>query len=455
MEGSVQNGRTNDASAAGGDSSPAAQTKADRPAPARGPSAYEIGASARGGTSLALNNLRGVVILIVVAFHSALAYLGSSPAAPFPFDKPPYQWRAFAIIDGHRWFGFDLFCAWQDVYLMALMFFLSALFTWPSLTRKGAPKFLSDRVLRLGAPFLFGVVVVMPIALYPVYCVTATDQSVAAYARHFLALPFWPNGPMWFLWQVLALTILAAVLRRFWPEGVARLGRFLAAAEPRRCFLALAAAAALAYVPLALAFTPWRWAEQGPLAVQFSRPLLYTVYYCAGLAIGAQGLERGPLASRGALPRDWRLWLGLTAGALIAWMGLTALAMKDGDHAPALLQVAADASFAAAGAGSVFLVMAASLRFGGARWPVLDSLAKNAMGIYLLHYAPVVWLQYALLPANLPAFAKASIVFVVALLASWAATALLRAVPYACRLIGEEPRPLKRAGARDSVAGRG
>ena len=447
MRGSVQTDEANKACSPG----------KDRPAAARQAAAgAEIGHKARSATSLALNNLRGVVILVVVAFHSALAYLGSSPSSPFPFDKPPYQWRAFAIIDSHRWFGFDLFCAWQDVYLMALMFFLSALFTWPSLARKGAPKFLSDRLLRLGAPFVFGVAVVMPIALYPVYCITATDQSVSAYAQHFFALPFWPNGPMWFLWQLLALTALAAALRRVWPDGIARLGGFLASAGPRRCFLVLAAAAALAYVPLAVAFTPWRWADQGPLALQFCRPLLYAVYYCAGLAVGANGLERGPLASRGPLPRDWRLWLAATATALIAWMGLTALAMKDGDSAPVLLQIAADASFAAAGAASLFFVMAASLRFGATRWPVLDSLAKNAMGIYLLHYAPVVWLQYALLPADLPAFGKASIVFVVALLASWAATAALRAVPYACRLIGEEPRPLRpRAAVRDSIAHRG
>ena len=82
-----------------------------------------------GGSSLALANLRALVIVIVVAFHSVLAYLGSLRAAAFNFDAPPYEWRAFPIVDSHRWFGFDLFCAWQDTYLMALMFFLSALFT--------------------------------------------------------------------------------------------------------------------------------------------------------------------------------------------------------------------------------------------------------------------------------------------------------------------------------------
>ena len=68
-----------------------------------------------------LGNLRAVVILIVVAFHSMLAYLASQPADAFAFDAPPYRWIAFPIVDEKRWFGFDLFCAWQDVSLMSLM----------------------------------------------------------------------------------------------------------------------------------------------------------------------------------------------------------------------------------------------------------------------------------------------------------------------------------------------
>ena len=87
-------------------------------------------------TSLALANLRGVVILIVLAFHAMLAYLNWIPVTGSGFDTPPYDWRAFPIIDSHRFFGFDLICAWQDVYLMSLMFFLSGLFVWPSLVRK-------------------------------------------------------------------------------------------------------------------------------------------------------------------------------------------------------------------------------------------------------------------------------------------------------------------------------
>ena len=52
--------------------------------------------------SLALSNLRGIVIVIVLAFHSSLAYLASVPAQTARFDQAPYTWQAFPIIDDAR-----------------------------------------------------------------------------------------------------------------------------------------------------------------------------------------------------------------------------------------------------------------------------------------------------------------------------------------------------------------
>src|SRR5215469_6971739 len=151
-------------------------------------------------TSLALGNLRGGVILIVLGFHSVLAYLDFLPATARKFDTPPYEWEASPIIDSQRWLGFDLFCAWHDVYLMSLMYFLSGLFVWASLMRKGSWPFLLDRLRRLLLPLIPAVFILMPFALYPTYLATASEPSIAEYRQQFLALPFWPSGPQWFLW---------------------------------------------------------------------------------------------------------------------------------------------------------------------------------------------------------------------------------------------------------------
>jgi hypothetical protein len=271
--------------------------------------------------------------------------------------------------------------------------------------------------------------------------VTAVDPSLIAYGRHFVVLPFWPNGPMWFLWQLLTLTFFSAGLHRFAPHWIEFLGWLssCAATRPGRYFIGLATASVLAYVPLALAFTPWRWSEHGPFALQLSRPLLYTIYYFAGFGVGAYGLERGLLAAEGMLARRWSVWLAGALASFLLWMGLTALSTTYATFAPLVLQFGADISFAVAGASGCFFVMGACLRFGAIHSRIFDSLSNNALGMYLLHYVFVVWLQYALLGLALLAIAKAMIVFGGTLLLAWAATVAMRFVRFGSRLIGEEP----------------
>jgi glucans biosynthesis protein C len=385
-------------------------------------------------SSRALHNLRAVVILIVLAFHSVLAYVQWIPERSASFDDPPYLWRAFPIVDSHRWFGFDLFCAWQDVFLMSLMFLLSGLFVWPSLQRKRGWGFVRDRLRRLGLPYAFGVLVLIPIAVYPAYLATGGDPSVTVYLQHYVALPFLPNGQLWFLWQLLALNFVVVGLNWIAPDAVRALGRWSAAAgqRPHIYFSALIALSAIAYVPLALAFTPWAWSNSGLLSVQWCRPLLYGVYFFAGVGIGAAGIDVGLVAADGALGRRWKLWLGVAIASLFLWMGVTALTMNG--PAPLIVEIAAALCFVLACAGGCFFVIASSLRFGTTPSSGLDSLSTNAYSLYLVHYDFVIWLQYALLGTALFALIKGVIVFCGTLILSWLTVVLVERIPFGLRL---------------------
>ncbi|MCC6890811.1 MAG: acyltransferase [Hyphomicrobiales bacterium] len=398
-------------------------------------------------TSLALSNLRAIVILIVVAFHSATAYLGSLEQGPHRLDAPPYAWQSFPIIDSQRWFGFDLFCAWNDVCLMSLMFFLSGLFVWPSLQRKRSTRFLLDRLLRLGLPMIPAIFILMPVAIYPVYLVSTPDPSVADYWRQFMALPFWPSGPQWFLWQLLILGILASALHRafpFWGEHLSRLAAHTRT-DPSRFIAILLVLSALAYVPMALAFSPWAWFQYGAFAFQWSRPLHYAVYFFAGVAIGAYGVERGLLAADGVLARRWPLALAAAAAGLALWMAPTAVIMQGSGPGSLTLEVLANFGFVACCAAGCLSLMAVCIRFATVRRWWLDALSANAYGMYLVHYPFVVWMQYALLSAPLPAIAKAALVFAVAAALSWAAVTMLSHLPFGARLVGAEPRSIVKA----------
>jgi glucans biosynthesis protein C len=402
------------------------------------------------GSSLALHNLRAVVILVVLAFHSVLAYLQWIPESARGFNDPPYRWRAFPIVDSHHFFGFDLFCAWQDVFLMSLMFLLSGLFVWPSLQRKRSWGFVRDRLRRLGLPFVFGVLVLIPIAAYPAYLASGGDPSLAVYLQHYVALPFLPNGQLWFLWQLLAWNFVVVALNWIAPGAIGALGRWSAKAgrRPAVYFSVLIAISAIAYVPLALAFTPWAWSNSGLLSVQWCRPLLYGVYFFAGVGIGAAGIDVGLVAADGALGRRWKLWLAVALATLFLWMGVTALTL-DGP-APPVIEIAADLCFVLACAAGCFFVIASSLRFGTTPSAGLDSLSTNAYSLYLVHYDFVVWLQYALLGAALFALVKGIIVFCGTVALSWLTILLVERIPFGLRLAS--PRSKAAAAANLSSA---
>ena len=267
--------------------------------------------------------------------------------------------------------------------------------------------------------------VLMPIALYPVYLVDHARSE-----RRGLLAPV-PGAAV--------LAVRAAMVPVAAPDpqhrgggaaqGLSELGRAARQARGRRpapirsaSFSILTAASALAYVPLALIYSPWAWFQYSAFAFQWCRPLHYTVYFFAGAAVGAYGLERGLLASDGVLARRWPLAVGAAILGLALWMTPTAIIMEGGNDnpGPLWLQLAANLGFVVCCAGGCLAVMAVCIRFATNRRRWLDSLSANAYGMYLVHYPFVVWMQYALLNAPLPAIVKAAIVFAVAVALSWA-----------------------------------
>jgi surface polysaccharide O-acyltransferase-like enzyme len=94
-----------------------------------------------------------------------------------------------------------------------------------------------------------------------------------------------------------------------------------------------------------------------------------------------------------------------------------------------------DAGFVFSCAASSFAFLAVFLRFARSRSRVFDSLSANSYAIYLVHYAFVSWLQFAFLPAALPAIAKGAVVFLGALGMSWGAAGTMRRIPAVARIV--------------------
>lgn len=371
-------------------------------------------------TSQALKNLRALAIAMVVSFHSFLAYLASQPRAWNAFEQPPYHWIGIPILDPERWFGFDLYSAFNYMTLMPLMFLLSGLFVLPSLMRRGGASFIHGRLVRLGLPLVFGLLFLMPLAYYPVYRLSSLHPTIAAFFGEWLALPVWPSGPLWFLGELLAFALIVGAIYLVAPRAAKMVVGISAVSVTSgiRPFVVLLVSAVASYIPLAFVFGPWDWLYFGPLAVQPDRVLLYAVFFLAGIVIGARGLQNRLLGKDGTLAQRWYIWLCAAAASFLLW-AICMAPLRDGQGGFFLCLVAYF-TFALLVTCASFFYISLFLRFVTGRFVALESLSENAYGIYLVHYVFVVWLQYLMLDRSLPAVAKGTTVFIGALGLSWA-----------------------------------
>jgi hypothetical protein len=290
------------------------------------------------------------------------------------------------------------------------------------------------------------VIILTPLAYYPAYRATAADPGFGAFVQSWFALPFWPSGPQWFLWELLIFSLLAVMAFRFAPGLLARLVRATDALAPTpfRFFLAVVAITAVAYVPLSLIFSQWSWSNIGPFGFETARPLFYLVYFMLGYAVGAHGLDQGLLVCNGPLARRWWAWLGLALIAFGAWGSISSMTLGDWHAVPLAIKLGAALAFLIGCTAGCLFMLAVGLRFLRRRAATLDSLSANSYRMYLLHYLPIVWFQYALLDLDLPAIVKAAMVFGASLLITWPLAAALGNLSFLSRPIGVDRR-LRRA----------
>lgn len=395
-----------------------------------GSAAEEIKAKPAAGTrNVAYDRARSFIILTVLLHHAVI----------------PYTY--YGHTDRQSFMVFDGIVTFNDSYFMAAMFLVSGLFVWPSLQRKGISHFLRERFIRLGLPFAVGAVILMPAAYYAVELRNSGPGSgFAAYWWKTVTVGPWESGPIWFLAVLLAFGMLAALIYRVAPGWVEAIGRLSTAhlEHPAYAFWTFLAASIVVYVPMDLYFGIGRWFTLGPLAIQASRILLYLLYFFVGLGIGSVRGDRGLLSGDGELARRWPAWLAVTIVTYVALIGLIFYKREyiaDPNNPPQWWDAAHAFCFACFSASQTVNLLALFLRFDSSGSSILDRLRESSFGIFLIHYVPLLWLQYALFGISLAplmqetAILKALIVFVLTLAVSWAATAALRKIPAVARVL--------------------
>jgi surface polysaccharide O-acyltransferase-like enzyme len=318
---------------------------------------------------------------------------------------------------------------------MPLLFFVSGMFVWQSLAKKGACKYVKDRLKRLGLPFVIGVLFLIPLAYYPaqleVGMITEKDTSYGAFWLGMVRSGFGTAGPLWFLWLLLAFNCLATFLYRVAPllGGFARGQLNIILGRPAAFLGVLLGISLCVYPPVAIFFGPLKWIGIGPFNAQAGRILLYLVYFLTGTAVGAIGIDRSVYRTDGVLAKRW--WGWVTVGL----MSYTVFVIMVVAVTPMERTFVSEVAFVVCCWAIVSGMIGFFLRFAKRRVRLFDSLSENAYGIYIAHYVFVTWLQYLLLESSLAPSVKGMVVFIGTLILSWVSVAALRRIPTVAKVI--------------------
>ena len=287
---------------------------------------------------------------------------------------------------------------------------------------------MRDRLIRLGIPVVFYVLVIAPPMEYAKYREEGGHGGFLPYARDQLTDP--APGPTWFLEALLAFSLAYGLVRRLRP----------ARGEPSRDPLRGKQVAGVAVAIAVLSFATHLVVPYGEehLHIQFALFPQYAILFGLGCAAGRRGwLE--------TLTPELRRRCGLADMAAVVALAALLLAggFTDGEAERNLY--AGGWHWQAAGTSLVEGALAATLPLfligwfrvhGSRQGRLLRRMAPSAYAAFVIHPPLVVGLALTLHRVALPAEAKFASVLVGAVAGSFAITALAMRIPAVGRISG-------------------
>jgi glucan biosynthesis protein C len=252
-----------------------------------------------------IDNIRWVMIMLVLSMHAAVTYSGHGSW----YVKEP------ANLGFAQEFTFVTYQVFLQSFFMGFLFFLAGYFVPGAFDKKGAARFLRDRAYRLGLPSLLYIFVIQPVTCYYVARVWDTDQGFfGAYSRYMLHGRFLSgSGPLWFCVALLFFNGVYAVWRLLTGPN----GRTWCRPFPRSGTIA----AFVGVIAVCTFFVRIPWPNGTSFYnMQFCYFSQYVAFFIAGtLAYRHSWLSALPAA----LSRRW----GLTGlfGGLVLWLLLIVL----------------------------------------------------------------------------------------------------------------------------------
>jgi hypothetical protein len=373
---------------------------------------------------LFIDNVRWVMIVLVLGMHAAVTYspLGS------------WYYRAHPPLGAAETLFFATFQGLLQGFFMALLFFVAGYFAASSYDAKGAEGFLKGRLYRLGLPTLLFVALIGPVTLCLVpgawgggHAGFLRETELYVTRGRFLG----GTGPMWFC---VALLIFCGGYAAWRASGIAPAATSARGGAIRPWQVAGAILALAAVTFLARARFPLGGAV-------FNLQLAYFPSYVLLFALGIMARRRDWITQTD----DRFAWLaaGLCVGlALAAWLPLLILGGALTGHAAAFN---GGLTWQSAGLslweslvcfGMTFGVLVGFRRWLAGQGRVSKFMSDNAFAVYVIHPPILVGLALFMSPLPLAAAAKFAVLWCLGAAVSFGLAApLARRVPFVGRIL--------------------
>jgi glucans biosynthesis protein C len=367
---------------------------------------------------LHVDNLRTALTVLVVLHHAAITY---SNIPKWYYSEAPTDSSGTLL---------DVLLLLNQAFFMGTFFLISALFVPGSYDRKGAGRFLAERLLRLGVPLLVWLLVLRPLATVGRYAAArdvAARQGVDLPYREYYLSSFTP-GPMWFVEVLLVFSALYVLWRRVAVADRRGSGPVPATARAP-------GAVAIVGFTLGLALVTYLWrivVPMGDSLLGLPTPA-YLPQYAAMFAVGLVAARRGwPAGLSGTAGRAGIAAAAAAAVALVLVLVSAGEAMLGRGTWPSLWAAICESALV------VGLTMGLLVLFrerAGHQGRVRRFLSAHAYTVYVIHPVVLVALGYALGGVQAPAVAKFALLALLAVPLCWVLAFPVRALPGARKVL--------------------
>lgn len=378
-----------------------------------------------------IDYLRAFMVVLVVLEHSFLPYsLHFKNAAYIP------DWEDSILFD---------FCyLYTGAIVIPVLLFISGMFVIPSLRWYGFIKFAEEKLLRLGIPFIIGVFFLSPPQMYARHLIKKDAAiSYLDYLREFFFFQTFSISGFWFLSFLLVLMLFTAFVFYLIPSFIRILGslaRWLAN-NPVKGFICLSFFSSVLLSFGELIWGPFYWIGFTKLfRVQGSKFLLEIFFFMLGVGFAEAHLNfNKTLLDR--LSNSWFRWLLISIFIGFLYTAFSLGFYDKGAYYNGILEsFPLHNTFYEAWDEMVtytpfvftrlillgFFISSLMIahysffyRFLRRENSMLNSLARSAFGVYIIHEPIQVGLSYTLYWFNLNVFSKFMIVASCSLFISW------------------------------------